>query len=678
MKKSRRIIIFLAVLLFFTLVFVLTSTFKKNPNKLTLDENRWIDSNKYNVIDVSVLNDVPMLSYSGKGLIYTFIDYVSDKYSLKFNIVPYNSASVSNYDYQMKLVNNVSENDLLLMEDQFVLISKEKKVYNDLNSLSNLKLGVLTDDKNDLANYTKDITINYIEYSTREELEQGFNNEEESLDGIITLKKLYMDKLIKNDYTISYEFNNLNRYYVLSSSEKNELSSILSKNYNVWEKEYYQDEYNKEQLNSYFTFKGTSDVQEKNLKNKKYVYGFVNYGVYNHISGNSISGLSGLILENFNDYSGIAIKYTKYNNISKLYEDFISGKVDFALNIFNNAQSNVYNTVSVFDNKMVIVSGNENTNFINNINSLRNNSVLTVKDSYVENYLLNNGVKVKSYNNMDDLLKNYKSQDIVAVDLPNFDYYKSSAFKNSKINYVFELNGGYNYIINNTAENAVFSDLFNFYLNFNSIDEMLSQNYSDVSYKNFDYVYILIIIILGLLAYVVIDFSQHLRVMIKSTKKGKKIKFSKEDKMKYIDQLTSLKNRAYFNSKIDEWDDSEIYPQAIIIVDLNNISYINDNYGREEGDKVITEAANILIQTQLENTEIIRTDGNEFLVYMVGYEEKHVVAYLRKINREFKGLSHGFGAASGYSIINDAIKTLDDAVNEATLDMKNNKEDIEY
>ena len=40
--------------------------------------------------------------------------------------------------------------------------------------------------------------------------------------------------------------------------------------------------------------------------------------------------------------------------------------------------------------------------------------------------------------------------------------------------------------------------------------------------------------------------------------------------------------------------------------------------------------------------------------------------------------AYGFGAASGYSIINDAIKTLDDAVNEATLDMKNNKEDIEY
>ena len=80
----------------------------------------------------------------------------------------------------------------------------------------------------------------------------------------------------------------------------------------------------------------------------------------------------------------------------------------------------------------------------------------------------------------------------------------------------------------------------------------------------------------------------------------------------------------------------------------------------------------------MQNSEIIRTDGNEFLIYLVGYEEKQIISYLRKLNKELKGLSHGFGAASGYSIITDAIKTVDDAVNEATLDMKNNKEDIDY
>ena len=139
--------------------------------------------------------------------------------------------------------------------------------------------------------------------------------------------------------------------------------------------------------------------------------------------------------------------------------------------------------------------------------------------------------------------------------------------------------------------------------------------------------------------------------------------------------LTSLKNRNYLNDSIEKWDDSGIYPQAIIIVDLNNVAYINDNYGHTEGDNVITEAANILIKNQLEKTEIMRTNGNEFLIYLVEYEEKQIVSYIRKLNKEFKELAHGFGAAIGYSMITDGLKTIDDAINEATLDMRTNKEE---
>ena len=158
---------------------------------------------------------------------------------------------------------------------------------------------------------------------------------------------------------------------------------------------------------------------------------------------------------------------------------------------------------------------------------------------------------------------------------------------------------------------------------------------------------------------------------------GKKEKvFTKEDKLRYIDMLTSLKNRNYLNDNLEKWDNSGIYPQAIIIIDLNNIAYINDNYGHEEGDKIIGEAGNILIRNQMPNTDIIRTNGNEFLVYLVSYDEKQVVSYMKKLNKEFKELSHKFGAALGYSMITDGTKTVDDAINEATLDMRSNKEEL--
>ena len=119
-----------------------------------------------------------------------------------------------------------------------------------------------------------------------------------------------------------------------------------------------------------------------------------------------------------------------------------------------------------------------------------------------------------------------------------------------------------------------------------------------------------------------------------------------------------------------------MFPQAVVIIDLNNVKYVNDNYGHEEGDKLIVTAASTLVNTQLENSEIIRTDGNEFLVYLVGYSERQVETYAKKLEKEMKSLPHDFGASVGYSMIEDDIKTLDDAINEATLEMMTKKQGL--
>lgn len=141
----------------------------------------------------------------------------------------------------------------------------------------------------------------------------------------------------------------------------------------------------------------------------------------------------------------------------------------------------------------------------------------------------------------------------------------------------------------------------------------------------------------------------------------------------YLDVMTNLKNRNFLNDNIEYWEANKVYPQAIVTIDLNKIKEINDTYGHEEGDNQIKAAANILIKTQRENSEIIRTDGNEFLVYMVGYEEKVILTYMHKLNKEFNNLPKPYGAAIGYSMIEDEIKTIDDAINEALIMMRKNK-----
>ena len=46
------------------------------------------------------------------------------------------------------------------------------------------------------------------------------------------------------------------------------------------------------------------------------------------------------------------------------------------------------------------------------------------------------------------------------------------------------------------------------------------------------------------------------------------------------------------------------------------------------------------------------------------------------VEKEMKNLPHDFGASVGYSMIEDDIKTLDDAINEATLEMMTKKQGL--
>ena len=686
MKKKKNIIILLFLVFIALGILILGVKLNlKNKNSLTIEESKWIDQNKQNIVDIALLNDIPILSYEGEGYIYDYLDYVSEQTSLKFNFITYKLDGTVEYAYKMGITDKVTNNDIKLYEDNLVLITFDDIQYSNIDEINNLKIGVLSNDKEEISKYLDQNILNYVEYATYSELKNAIitsksteEPNENTINGIIILKSAILKEVIENNFNIAFHFDDLRRYYVLNVNN-NILKNILNKKFKLWEDENLNESNNKYLIGNYYKFKNITDVEQKTLKSKNYKFGFINYGIYNYLEGKNLTGFNGLILKKFNEFSGLSLTYTQYNSITKLLEDFNDNKIDFTFDLVDKSKykNNIYRTVNTYDKDLAIISHNESNITISSINSLKNKEILTIKDSYIEDYLKSNSIKFKSYNNIEDLTKDFSANDIVIIDLENYNFYKPSAFKDSRLSYLLNIKDKYNFVINKTEENKIFSDLFNFYLSYNSINKMVSKDYETIVNKSYNIVYLLIIIIIILSLYVFLDFKNHIKVMLKTVKK-KQEKLTKEEKLKYIDQLTSLKNRNYLNSKVEEWDESEVYPQSIIIIDLNNISYINDNYGREEGDKVIAEAANILIQNQLSNSEIIRTDGNEFLIYLVGYTEKQIISYLRKLSREFKNLSHGFGIASGYSVITDAIKTVDDAVNEATLAMKENKEDIEY
>ena len=139
--------------------------------------------------------------------------------------------------------------------------------------------------------------------------------------------------------------------------------------------------------------------------------------------------------------------------------------------------------------------------------------------------------------------------------------------------------------------------------------------------------------------------------------------------------MTNLKNRNYLNDNIDFWTNTKVYPQAIIVIDINKLKLLNDRKGHEAGDNQIRAVANVLIKTQRDNSEIMRTDGDEFMIYLVGYDEKKIGSYIHKLNRELLSSlpNKDYGVSIGYSMITNEQTTIDDAINDSLTMIKKSK-----
>lgn len=669
MKKKNKIIILIATILVILSLFFLYYVFFNKKNTLTIAEKQWIDNNKTNVIDISVLNDVPAFTNNGNGVIFDFLNYVSKDTNLSFNPSAFKVGDTDLNNYSFTIKDKMDNNDILVYRDNYVIVFNSSKVIKSPSEISNSKIGLLENDVNRFSSYFND-TNTFTTYKSATDMINSSSN----VDALILLKSDIIKYISSKNLAISYEFLSETKDYVISLKGDANLNSILTKYYNKWSKSNFNSSYDSHLLSDYYEFKNVPTLKQTDIKSKTYVYGFVEDGIYDKLVKGKLMGINNLILKSFSDFSNVEIKYKKYDSINDLVNDYENGKVDIMLN--NNdikIKKDSYITKSAINSKIVVLSKYNNNVVINGINDLKNYNVITVKNSLIASILNNNGIKFNTYDTMHKLITNMKSNEVVVINLEDFEYYKTRNFKNYKIDSVVS-DIDYNFIINNSSINNTFANLFDFYTNYINMNNVIEKGYSDISYKTVDYFYLMLLIIIVIFVLFIMAIVNKVRIFIKRLKNSKRSTLTKEEKLKYIDQLTSLKNRAYLNSKVESWDESEVYPQSIIVVDLNNIAYINDNYGREEGDKIILQAANILITTQLPNTEIIRTDGNEFLIYLVGYPEKTVIAYLRKLSKLFKNLDHGFGAASGYSMIMDAIKTFDDAVNEATIEMRNNKD----
>lgn len=81
------------------------------------------------------------------------------------------------------------------------------------------------------------------------------------------------------------------------------------------------------------------------------------------------------------------------------------------------------------------------------------------------------------------------------------------------------------------------------------------------------------------------------------------------------DALTGLGNRAGFEQSMTRqlgWAQRHDEPFALLVIDLDNFKYVNDNFGHGEGDKVLAHVASHLSRMLRDEDEAFRYGGDEF------------------------------------------------------------------
>lgn len=666
-KNKKNIIIIVATLVLLLVVGILVFLrYKDNKTELSLSDKKWIEDNKKSMIDIYVMNDLPVFSLEEGDIFLSFLDYFEAETGLSLNRVSYSlNSSEPKTNYLFKIIketDDLGRNDLLFYEDNYVIISKENKKIQDISKLEGYKIGVLTTSMTSISEYlTYGNNLTFTNYEDDVQLLNAFNSNE--VNYIIIPKNRYLKEIVTNNYYIVNNLTSLTNKYVLTLSNNNtKLNEIFIKMYNKWYRKNFSRLYSTKMNDFYYKAKNIDEKDKSNFKGKKYIYGYVENIPY------EISNTKGINLEflnGFEKFAGVEFQYKKYNSIKQLTKGFENGDVDIIFNYYGIDSQGSNETINVYDASYVILTHIDNNVTVDSWMSLTNKEIYALKDTMLTEYVNNNSkATIKAYSKISSLLKN--KEPLILLDMNTYNYYKNTKLKDYYIVYEGKADINYNFLIKRDSTNNIFSDIFQYYLTNINHTEFRNNGMKQCLHNNFfetiSIAYYLIFVAIILIVIAVIRKN-----------KERKIKLN-EEKSRFIDPLTSLKNRNYLNYNIDKWDDNKVYPQSIIVIDLNDLKQVNNEFGYQEGDTVIKAAANILINNQLKNTDILRTDGNEFIIYMVGYPEEQVVLYMRKLYKLMKELPHEKGATLGYSMILNDIKLIEDAINDAVLDIKKTKE----
>ena len=112
--------------------------------------------------------------------------------------------------------------------------------------------------------------------------------------------------------------------------------------------------------------------------------------------------------------------------------------------------------------------------------------------------------------------------------------------------------------------------------------------------------------------------------------------YHKMERLARVDDLSGLYNRRYFYETLEKY--ASLYEKrtdgstfALLVLDVDDITHINDQYGQQNGDIVLRSVAEFCVTNVRTEDTCFRTGGDEFAIVLLDTDKISAVGLAKKL-----------------------------------------------
>lgn len=682
---KRLIKIFLSIICIFIVLpnISFASESSNSSLKLTEEEIKWLESNKNRTFNVGL---TPQLGFEyfkyndqQSGFITPILEKISSDLGIQVNLNVtdnWNEIYTGLQDGSIDILygaNETPERSKIMvftkpvLKIPYAIIAKKEGPVHTIGDIDNRRVGFMVKDFviEAIPNFYKNVYYHRRLYKSQE-------------DGISALRSGLIDAYITAggpvvyDYIFKYpelsytfKINSITSDVTFSTRKSDKiLADILDKEISYLQLNGLSEIINKAEVNYHLKIMNLTQREQRWIDNDgTAVVGITkDYLPFDYFDNGEFKGIDANIIKEIADMTGIKLKYY-YSDFDDLEHRLRTGEINILNIAKTDERSNYIIYPQPFSTERDIIVGRKDKKDVKDIFGLEGKTVAVIKGYWHYGMLTKNltNVKIIETDNIQESMKLVQQGKVdYLIENPTVvKYYTEELRYSDLVQRGSTSTDSFLYfgVSNNKPELASIIDKV---LPIMDIEDLSLKGYEEVPHKNNRQGYQrLIFIIIGLILILII-IAVYVFKLIKDLIKVKTERelLKQREYLLSIDTLTELHNRNYMSTKVLGNLDDLPYPQVLIAADLNDLKIINDSYGHQAGDILLKKFAEVLREVCIEEDQLFRVGGDEFIVILIDSSQEEASKVVNKIRETSKtkvivfkdGKRFILSAALGYSI----------------------------